>query len=291
MSFDAAIVDRVLALVSAKPSTGARLLALSGAQGSGKSTLAAQVVATARSRGQRAEAVSLDDFYLDRPEREALAAAVHPLLLTRGVPGTHDVAMLRDALAAVRAGRPPRLPTFDKGSDRRLHPGDWRRVDAPLDLLVLEGWCVGACAQQQAALATPINALEALEDADGRWRGHVNDRLAREYAPLWDEFDALAMLRAPSFAVVVEWRDQAEAPLRAAAAIRAMSRSQIARFVMHYQRLTEHALATLPARADLVLSLNSAREVIASELRTTADAVRTGPHPPHEDPTDCGAPP
>src|SRR5262245_54933917 len=68
-----------------------KLLAIAGAQGSGKSTLSRLLSDELVRLGRRAVTFSLDDFYLTRREREALAAAVHPLLVTRGVPGTHDV--------------------------------------------------------------------------------------------------------------------------------------------------------------------------------------------------------
>lgn len=283
--FDAAIVERLLALALAKtpPRGGARILAISGAQGSGKSTLAAQIVEAARARGLSALSTSLDDFYLDLPQRERLAARVHPLLATRGAPGTHDVGLLRSVLAKLRSGEPVLLPRFDKGSDRRLPAWCWQRAESALDLCVLEGWCLGVEAQGDAALARPANALEADEDPLGIWRRHVDAALARDYAPLWAEFDLLAMLRAPSFEVVAAWRDQAEAALRAAGAQRAMSTERIRRFVMLCQRLTEHALATLPSRADVVIALDAARapatiaEAIAPRNTPARIAARTAP--------------
>ena len=58
--------------------------------------------------GMRCARLSLDDFYLTRAQREELARTQHPLLRTRGVPGTHDVALGQrtiDALAARRRRR------------------------------------------------------------------------------------------------------------------------------------------------------------------------------------------
>ncbi len=262
VSFDLALVERLLTAVLSSASSSTRVLGISGAQGSGKSTLAAHVVAAATAHGKSARAISLDDFYLDLPQRKQLAAQIHPLFLTRGVPGTHDIELLHMFFASLRGAAPLTLPRFDKGSDRRLPESEWERVDAPLDLLVFEGWCLGVEAQTGDALLTPVNSLEAIEDADGLWRGHVNACLTRDYPPLWAQIDLLAMLRAPSFAVVAGWRDQAETALRARSAVRAMSAEQIRRFIRHFQRLTEHALATLPARADMVLALNTAREVV-----------------------------
>src|SRR5690606_26489272 len=70
----------------------ALLVGVSGCQGSGKTTLASLLVLLLREMlGLRCINLSIDDFYLTRAERQQLAATVHPLLATRGVPGTHDV--------------------------------------------------------------------------------------------------------------------------------------------------------------------------------------------------------
>jgi D-glycerate 3-kinase len=263
MGFPAAVVERVLA--AAAPEDGVRIVGLSGAQGSGKSTLAAQVAALARARGVPSLVLALDDFYLGRAQREALARDVHSLLATRGVPGTHDIARLRATLDALRACRPVPLPRFDKGRDDRDDDAP-PPVLAPR-LVLLEGWCVGVPPQDAAALIEPVNALEAEEDRDGRWRNHVNAALAGDYAAAWARLDALVLLQAPGFEVVAGWRDQAEAPLRAAGAPRAMHAAALVRFVQHYERLTRHASAVLPVRADLVLEQDAARHVIAIHAR------------------------
>src|SRR5690242_15832913 len=187
--YDRATVDALLdALVPRLPAGRAALIGLSGLQASGKSTLAAQLAGAARARGIATEVLALDDFYLGRRDRAALARQVHPLLATRGVPGTHDVALLAETVQALRAAsprQPARIPRFDKGSDTRLPPSRWRRVTTPPRLIVLEGWCVGVPAERSRALARPVNSLERFEDADARWRTWVNARLAGEYGALW----------------------------------------------------------------------------------------------------------
>lgn len=137
------------------------VLAISGLQGSGKSTLAAQVVALAASRGLRAAMLSIDDVYLTRVQRQRLARQVHPLLLTRGPPGTHDLALAHATLAAVAAGGPVALPRFDKLADERLPEKDWPHIDGPLDLLVFEGWFLGTPAQAETDLEPPSTRWSA----------------------------------------------------------------------------------------------------------------------------------
>jgi len=257
-------VDAILGLAPRGARSRPCLIGLSGLQGSGKSTLAAQVVAAARRDGIAALALSIDDFYLGRGERVRLARTVHPLLATRGVPGTHDIGLLTATLAALRGAtpdRPARVPRFDKGRDTRMPLSRWHRVAHPPAIVILEGWCIGVPPQAAAALRRPVNVLERDEDRDARWRTWVNARLARDYVPLWDRLDRLAMLQAPDYAVVTRWRDEQERALRVRNAPRALSPAALRRFLMYFERLSRQALRTLPPRADLRVVLDADRRV------------------------------
>jgi D-glycerate 3-kinase len=224
-----------------------RVLGISGGQGAGKSTLAALLVQAGEMLGKRAVALSLDDFYLTQAERQALAANTHPLLATRGVPGTHDVAMACTVLDALVAGQPCQVPLFDKSVDDRKSIG--RMVSDQVDLVVFEGWCVGVQAEPAAQLAAPINDLERLEDRDAVWRHSVNDALTVAYPALWGRLDRLLYLQVPDLAAVIRWRteqEQSHPPERRMAAV------EIERFVAHYERLTRWMSASLVDEADLV---------------------------------------
>jgi D-glycerate 3-kinase len=242
------------------------ILGICGSQGSGKSTLARGLIDRL---GVNAATLSLDDLYLGKAARARLARDIHHLLVTRGVPLTHDVALGCAILDAVRAGRPTRLPRFDKASDEPLPEAEWDAIDAPLDLLVVEGWCVGAVAQPAVDLVTPVNDLERVDDADGIWRRAVNGALAGTYQALFARIDRLVLLAAPGFDVVRGWRAQQEAELRASLAAKgrdpalAMNDAQIARFIQHYERITRAILREMPARADLTLHLDRGRSVMS----------------------------
>lgn len=243
---------------------------LSALQGTGKSTLAAQLAQAARREGLRSAVLSLDDFYLTRAARQALARQVHPLLVTRGPPGTHDLPLALHTLQALREGRPVALPRFDKLADDRAAESTWPRLDGPVDLVIFEGWCLGTPAQAQAALVAPINALERDEDRDATWRSHCNAALARDYPALWRTCDTLWFLQPPGFEHVVDWRWQAEEGLKAEEGLQAehpersaMTRPQLERFVQHYERVSRQALRTLPTLADHVVRVDAQRRVIA----------------------------
>jgi len=241
------------------------ILGLSGLQGSGKSTLAKVMKVAAEARGWPTEILSLDDFYYSRSDREALAHQVHPLLRTRGVPGTHEIELLLSVLAALPQASeklPVAWPRFDKGRDTRMPPSRWPWVTRPPMLVIVEGWALGIRPQTQAQLLTPINELERTEDPDGSWRHWVNKQL-RGYQPLWRKFDALIELQAPNWDVVRRWRSEQENELLARHAPLAMDAEALQRFLAHYERLSRHALATLPDIADSCVEYDDQRHVVA----------------------------
>ena len=270
---DASVVQAVLDTIARSFETHAArplVLGICGAQGSGKSTLAAALARKCGAWGMPAAVLSLDDLYLTRAGRERLARDVHPLFLTRGVPGTHDVALGLEAIAALERGEAASLPRFDKAADDRAPRELWPAAPAGCRLLILEGWCAGAKPQPRSALAMPVNALEEAEDPQGIWRSHANMALAGDYQRLFARIDALVLLAAPGFDAVYDWRMQQEAELRARASTDSpgvMDQAGVRRFIQHYERLTRHMLEEMPARADLVVRLDVDRKPLAIEAR------------------------
>jgi D-glycerate 3-kinase len=246
---------------------GERLVAgLCGAQGSGKSTAARVAAAELEAEGLKIAILSLDDLYLGPDARGRLAKTIHPLLATRGPPGTHDVDLGIAVLDDLRAGRSRPLPRFDKVIDAPAPEAEWPLLDEAMDVILFEGWCVGAVPEAPEALARPINPLEVKCDADGRWRRYVNDILGDPYQDLFARIDTLVLLAAPSFDCVLEWRLQQERELRTSLVRkgrdlgRTMTDEEVARFIQYYERLTRHALAEMPSRAELVVHLDANRK-------------------------------
>ena len=231
------------------------IVGVNGAQGSGKSTLCHFLEVLLKPHGLRVVTLSLDDLYLTRAERTDMAAKVHPLFATRGVPGTHDVGMALGLIEDMQAGRSITLPRFDKSIDDRAPEG--AAIHGPVDVLLFEGWCVGAIPQDQAALAEPINRLEAQEDRGGVWRGLVNRFLAGDYADLFAQIDLLVMLTVQSFEAVAVNRRLQERKLAEAnpGAPGLMDDAALTRFLDHYERLTRHQLTEMPARADVLFEI------------------------------------
>ena len=246
------------------------VLGLCGGQGSGKSTVAALLSHVLEAGlGLRAIAISIDDFYKTYEERQEMARTVHPLFAIRGVPGTHDIVLAEQTLSRLvhlEAREKLSLVQFDKGQDTRAAPAQWAMCEGPLDVIILEGWCVGARAQANELLNLPVNALEATEDTHGLWRRGVNRILAQEYPRLFNKIDTLVLLHVGAMERVFAWRQLQEKKLRErikgqqgekSRPSRVMSEAQVERFVMHYERLTRHILAEMPQRADAVFSISA----------------------------------
>ena len=227
---------------------GPLIVGINGAQGSGKSTLTAFLEVLLARRRLRAVTLSIDDLYLTRQERAGLAGEIHPLFATRGVPGTHAPGLGMAIIEHIRAGRSFDMPRFDKAADDRSPSPE--RISGPVDVLLFEGWCVGAPPQADEELLDPVNELEREEDPEGVWRSVVNLWLRGDYRVLFDQLDMLVMLKVADFDAVRRNRALQESKLA-----NGMDEAALDRFCAHYERLTLHMLEDLPRRADHVFEI------------------------------------
>jgi D-glycerate 3-kinase len=253
------------------------VVGINGCQGSGKTTLADYLCTCLEDKGLKAVAISIDDFYLTRKQRQQLATDVHPLLSTRGVPGTHDLELALETLQQLSQNSGEvKIPKFNKAQDDRFPQEQWSEVETPLDIIILEGWCVGITAEAEESLLEPVNELESLQDSGGEWRSYINQQLVTNYPELWQLIDRLIMLQAPSFSSVYNWRLEQEQKLAqaskdkdtsnleaAASNSHIMSAEEIQQFIQHYERLTRHSLKYLPQNCQHLFQLTNKRQVAA----------------------------
>ncbi|KAF4598676.1 P-loop containing nucleoside triphosphate hydrolase [Pleurotus pulmonarius] len=238
-------------------------VAIQGPQGSGKTYLTSQLKQTLASdpHSLNVAVLSIDDLYLPHDGLKTLAEQYrsNKLWQGRGQPGTHDIALgvrLMQALHEINAGGQVEveLPVFDKSlyngeGDRSAHGGDIIR--APLDVVLLEGWCTGFY---------PIPAIELENVWSTRWPQEmarlgldagpdpvcrkedvimVNEAL-KQYIDLWKYFTVFVQItpivipgKSP-YEIIYEWRRQQEHHMKAQNGGRGMSDEGVKHFVDRY---------------------------------------------------------
>ena len=247
--------------------SGPYFIGVNGCQGSGKSTLSGLMSYLFNQYyGKKSIVMSLDDFYYTKAQRLSLSQTVHPLLATRGVPGTHDTELMSAVFHSLAQGNATHIPTFDKSIDDRATINKWQKIESPVDIVIMEGWCWGTQAQESEALTLAVNEFEGKYDHEGTWRQYVNSALTTTYTPLYAYMSCWVFLKAPSFDAVYAWRREQEEKLqlRVGDASHIMSEADILTFIQYYQRLTEHTLRTLGKYADFIFELDNERNITKS---------------------------
>jgi len=242
------------------------LVGLSASQGSGKTTVAAILSIILKIFFKRNTCViSIDDFYKTLSDRKKMAENKHLLFKTRGVPGTHDIGLIKNFFAATKKKKfkKIKLPKFNKSIDDRLKKNNWHNIKKKPEIVILEGWCVGAKAKSNSSLQKPINFLEKNEDKNLIWRKFVNDRLKKEYKSVFAMIDHFIFMKVPNFKMVFKWRLLQEKKLKKKSNYKRkiMSYREIERFIMFYQRITLQMMKDLSKSASIVMFLKKNHEI------------------------------
>jgi len=240
-------------------------LGFSGGQGSGKTTVVKILKIILKKFFKRKIHVSsIDDFYKTLEDRKRMSRAIHPLFRTRGVPGTHDINLIKKFFNFTRRKKfkKLKLPKFDKSIDDRLKKKYWTDIKNKPEIVILEGWCVGAKPQSNLLIKKPINILEKYEDVDLIWRKYVNQKLKNEYKKLFKMIDHFIFMKIPSFKFVFKWRLLQENKLKKKSYSnkKIMSYSEIKRFIMFYERITLQMRKDLIKSASIIMFLKKNQE-------------------------------
>ena len=244
------------------------LIGLAGGQGTGKTTISSilKIILTKYFK-LNVFKISIDDLYKTRKDRIKLSKKIHPLLMTRGVPGTHDINFISDLLKKTNEKRftQQRLPRFNKAIDDRLKKKSWYLVKKVPDVIIFEGWCVGARAEKNITLKKSINSLERKEDKNLRWRKYVNHQLQTTYKKLFSRLDCLLFLKAGNFKLLQSWRLKQEKLLKLNSKNKAnskvMSKNEVLTFMQTYQRVTQNMFKYAPKYSTVVLNLNRNHQI------------------------------
>ena len=248
-------------------------LGFSGGQGSGKTTVAKILKIILKKFFKRKIHVSsIDDFYKTLKDRNKMSYTTHPLFKTRGVPGTHDINLVKKFFYFIKKKKfkKTKLPKFDKSIDDRLKKKYWYNIKERPEVVILEGWCVGAKPQSNSLIKKPINILEKYEDKNLIWRKYVNEKLKREYKKLFAMIDCFIFMKIPNFNMVFKWRLLQENKLRKKSRFekKIMPYNKIKRFIMFYQRITLQMIKDLSKSVSIVMLLNKNHEIKKVSFRS-----------------------
>jgi len=244
------------------------IVGLSGGQGTGKTTISSIMSIILKKYFKlNIFKISIDDFYKTRKERFLLSKKIHNLLKTRGVPGTHDTSIILDFLNKVKHKnfKPLKLPKFNKAADDRFKKELWYSINKRPDVIIFEGWCIGARPQKNYQLKKHINSVEKLNDQNLIWRKYVNYQLKKNYRKLFNQLNCLLYLKAKNFNLLQKWRLKQERKLltfsREYKNLKIMNKKEVIHFMKTYERITQNMFKDAPKYASIILNLNSNHQI------------------------------
>ena len=244
------------------------IIGLGGGQGTGKTTITSIISIILKKYFKlNVFKISIDDFYKTRKERFLLSKKLHPLLMSRGVPGTHDINIMLDFFKKVKKSKfkSLKLPKFNKAIDDRCKKKLWYSIKKRPDVIIFEGWCVGARAEKNNTLKKAINSLERIEDLKLVWRKFVNQQLKSKYKKLYNHLNCLLYLKVKNFSLLQRWRLKQEKKLwlknKKLSNNKIMSKKEVIRFMQTYQRVTQNMIKGAPKYASIILNLNSNHQI------------------------------
>ena len=244
------------------------IIGLAGGQGSGKTTISSILTLILKNYFKlNVFKVSIDDFYKTRKDRKSLSKNKHPLLMTRGVPGTHDVDLMLNFFKQIKDKnfQSLQIPTFNKAIDDRFQKSLWYKIKTKPDVVIFEGWCVGARPQLNSQLKKPINSLEKVHDQGAKWRTYVNNQLKTKYNALFKQLDGLLYLKAKNFSLLREWRLKQERKLwvqtKNKKNLKIMSSGDVINFMQTYQRITQQMFKDAIKSSSVIMNLNSNHQI------------------------------
>ncbi len=247
---------------------------LAGGQGTGKTTTSSLIkIILTKYFKLNVFRISIDDFYKTRKERINLSKRIHTMLLTRGVPGTHDINMMLSFFKKIKNKKFKRLklPIFNKAIDDRYNKKYWYDLKERPDVIIFEGWCVGAKSEKNNTLKKSINSMEKVKDQKLIWRTYVNNQLKSKYKKLYTQLNCLIYLKAKDFSLLQKWRIKQERKLwitsKRNSNTKIMSKEDVLSFMQTYQRITQNMFRYMPKYASIILNLNTNHQIKSALYR------------------------
>ncbi|MFL2540208.1 MAG: hypothetical protein ACJ0RD_03520 [Alphaproteobacteria bacterium] len=231
---------------------------VSGSQGSGKSSLSILIKKYLEKFHKKSVVIiSIDDFYLSQKKRLQLARKIHPLFLTRGVPGTHDWKMLNQKIKQIRNKEfPVYLPIFDKVTDSRKK--SYKRI-AKGDVIIFEGWCVCASSIEKKYLENNINDLEKYKDSQSIWRNAYNNFL-KNYQKIFLQFNYIIFFQFDRWEHVLNWKYKQELQLREKKKDLKL-KNNLNEFIQFYEKISKWMHLKVPKYCNILIKLDANQKI------------------------------
>lgn len=225
-----------------------------GPQGSGKTFLSSGLhSALTKEHKLQVAVLSIDDLYLPHEDLVKIAQD-HPdnkLLQGRGQPGTHDLELGKTLMSALKEvnslnAKEVKIPAFDKslfdGSGDRVPESQWKAINGPVDIVILEGWFVGfsLCSERELedryikGAPLPTEIFDLHDFCTRKNISEINQKLV-DYVELWSMLDAFIQLSpVDGITNVYAWRLDQEHHMKAQNGGRGMTDQQVKQFVDRY---------------------------------------------------------
>ena len=205
----------------------------------------------------------MDNFYLSRSKRIQQSKNIHPLFLTRGVPGTHDLKLLNKKIKQIfNKEFPIYLPIFEKVSDTRKRT--YQRV-LKADVIVFEGWCAGAQPVDLNYLQKNFNNLEKYKDKNFIWRNSYNKYL-NEYQKIFSKFNYFIYFQFNQWDHVLNWKYKQELELRDKKKDLGLKK-YLSEFIQYYEKVSKWMHLKVPKYCNILIKLDAHQKIKSINLR------------------------
>ncbi|ODV98499.1 hypothetical protein PACTADRAFT_973 [Pachysolen tannophilus NRRL Y-2460] len=232
-----------------KKSLSPLIIGISGPQGSGKSYLSLNLSEELSRKfpDLTTVAISIDDFYITYEKQLGLAAEYpdNELISGRGLPGTHDLDLLREILFKIRKReKNVIIPRYNKaafsGKGDRFPEDQWSYLgDKEIDIVILEGWFLGFRSikdkDQLMEIWNHISlaAKQKYNNIKVENINFLNEKLS-QYEKVWDFFDYFIYITTNDINNVYTWRIDQEHNLKLKTNGDVMSDEEVIKFVDRY---------------------------------------------------------
>jgi D-glycerate 3-kinase len=249
------VVFDCLKQIDLKSSVKPYIVGITGSPGAGKTTLSNSLKTAISAKGINCLILCIDDFYLSKLQRIKLSNDIHPLCLTRGVPGTHNIDLLDETLSML--SKPSSytemfLPIFSKSDDDILDKNEWISYKDKPDVIIFEGWCLGA--SSSFIELDYANNLERFKDSKSIWKKWTIES-CKNYLKLWAYYDKLIMIKPNNFESVIKsrWNQENDNFKRTGRRL-FKSYYDIINFCSYYESWTHGMWNNLPNEVDILLT-------------------------------------